>query len=160
MKLVKTIITVFVTMVCVCVCLVAVAFFFVETDYSEYELTRMIPPVFHDVKAEYIGDSYEGKEEEGYSYYRLLIEVENPCNYGMANFYFYYEGSDPDSRYGIGEIRQENDTLLYDWEREFLPAGKMINISRIVRVQNECKEFDIIYTNWDLNGEQRVHVKL
>lgn len=160
MKLVKTIITVFVTTACICVCLAAVVFFFVETDYSEYELTRMIPPVFHEVKAECIGDSYEGKKEEGYSYYSLLIEVENPCNYGMDAFYFYYDGSDSDSRYGIWEVGEEGDMPLSEWEREFLPAGKTINIKRIVCVQNGCEEFDMIYTNYYLKEKQRVHVKL
>lgn len=160
MKLVKTIITIFVAGVCACVCLFSVGYFFTETDYTEYELVRMVQPVFHDVKAEYIGDTYGNRTEEGYSYYRLLFEIENPCNYGMDYFYFYYEGPEHGMSYSVWEVNESSDTLTSEWEKEFLPAGKTTNISRIVHVQNGCKEFDVVYENWNMDGKQKFHVEL
>lgn len=159
MKPVKLITTLLITGSCILICLVAAGSYFEEREYSDYKLKQMVQPIFHDVTAEYIGDSYGENKEEGYAYYKLLFEIENPCNYGMDTFYFYYQSTDSAAGY-IKEIEKEEDTLIREWEQNFIPAGKTVNISRIVRVQEGCRGFDVVYENWGISEEQRMHIEL
>lgn len=158
---VKTIITVLVAIFCSFVCLIAFGFYLSETEYLEYGIEGRIDPEITAVQLTYLGESYEGNEKEGCSYYRLEIEVENNSNYGKEAYglFFHYEADSTDSYYSIKEV--EDNSPFRDWENsDYLPSGKNTTIYKVICIENECDEFDLIYSNYVTKNEQRVHLKL
>lgn len=157
----KLIITVLVSIFCSFVCLISVGIYLSKTDYLEYEAEGKTDPEISNTLLTCLGDSYAGEEREGCSYYRLEIEVENNSNFGkeIYSLIFRYEAQSPEGSYSIREI-QGNGFFRY-WENsDYLPAGKTATIVKVICVENECEEFDLIYSNHSTKNEQRVHLKL
>lgn len=159
---VKTIITVLAAVGCSFVCLLSVGFFFSETDFLKYDVERMADPVITDAEIQYLGESYEGEQEEGAAYYLLTVTLDNQYNFGReeSGIYLGY-----DSYFGDQEIYMVRDvsdySLLYSLnEGYYYPAGKTSVYRRILCIENGCQEFDIVYSNYYTDEEQRIHVNL
>lgn len=159
-SVIKTVITVIVVMGCLMICLISFGIYLSQTDYMEYDIQRQISPVLKAAAAEYLGDSYNGEEKEGCSYYKITYTIENESNFGIeeASVYLRYEYTG-DEYYFIGEI--DGYKPFETWkEGYYFPAGKTADFYQIICVEDGCKEFDAVYTNYKTDKEQRIHISL
>lgn len=157
---IKTIITVLVAVGSCFVCLLSAGIFISETDSLKYDIERLVNPVMTDARVNYLGESCEGRTEEGCSYYLLTVTLDNQYNYGReeSGIYFVYDSYSGDQGgYRISEV--SDDFLLNSLnEGYYYPAGKASVYRRILCIENGCREFDIIYSNYYTDEEQRLHV--
>lgn len=157
---IKTIITVLVVVGCGFICLISFGVYLSETDYMEYEIGRMISPVIKNAEAEYLGSYYNGEEEEGYSYYKVGLTIENNSNYDLEEneLTIHFETFQGGYSY-LREYEEENFFDLWDNGR-YYPAGKKARLYKIVRVEEGCTEIDAVYKNYETDEEQRIPVIL
>ncbi len=155
---VKTIITVLVVVGCVFTCLLSLGFYISETEYLEYDIAGKTAPVLKEADAEYIGDSYNGESEDGYSYYRLRVEIENNSNFGIEESFLYiYVVNTEDNFFSIREVEEDRPFDIWK-EGYYFPAGKTADFYKIVRVEDGCSELDVVYKSHMAENEQRLHI--
>lgn len=153
----KTVLAVLIVAGCGFICFLSFGVYLVETDHMEYDAERMISPVLKEAQAEYLGNSYNGEKEEGYSYYRVSMIIENNSNFGIdeASLNIHFET-------GARYLRECEENRPFDtWkEGRYYPAGKEAKIYKIVRVEDGCNIIDAVYKNYETDAEQRVSVTL
>ena len=156
----KTVLTVLVVATCGFIWLISFGVYLIETDYMEYDVERMVSPVLKEAQAEYLGDSYNGEKEEGYSYYRVSITIENNSNFGIdeASMNIHFETGDGSARY----LRECEESSPFDtWkEGRYYPADREAKLYKIVRVEDGCNIIDAVYKNYETDAEQRVSITL
>lgn len=154
-KIIKNIITGFVVLICLFVCLAGGVYYTSERDSFSYELDGAI--AIGSVKsadAYYIGDTYLGKEQEGRSYYEVVIVFENTGNYRLDNY-------GPELRFvesgpGYTDMPAMNSGYYMGNSAANLrcvPAGKTGVLKRIIALQNDFENAKMIYTNEETNEE-------
>ena len=163
MKVVKIIITIFVAIISMFVCLLSVVALFTEIDSLKYEAMRYMNPVISSAEIEYLGEEYNGESEEGFSYYRLYLTVQNQSNYNYdaSNVLLHYNSSGYDDNdkdyYSVFQIMDE--IFGYD-ETSCIPAGKEASYSKILCVENGCSGFLVTYFNYKTDYEQTIVIDL
>lgn len=160
-QVIKIIITIFVAVASVFTILLSFGMFLSQAEYLHYDLEYMIDPVLVDADIEYLGETYQGMEEEGSSYYLLTVSMDNQSNYGREDYglSFRYSSDVEDEYFWIREVYIDSDIQRTNSGR-YLPAGKKSKIQRIICVEDGCKAFDVIFTNYRTDKEQKVHVEL
>lgn len=163
MKVVKTIITVFVAIMSLLVCLLAVSLFFSEADYLKYEAGAHIESMITATEIEYLGNEYNGKSEDGFSYYRLYVTIENNSNYNYNtnNIYLYYDSADYEGNdWEYYSIIPVENTYQGMSESNCIPAGKVATCSEVLCIEDDCKGFMIIYNNYTTDTKQTIEIEL
>lgn len=158
---VKTILTIFFAIFCLLAAIFSFGYYLSETDYMEYEAERMIDPIIKEVKAHEIGKTYNGESEEGYTYYRLDITMENPGNYGKdgLDFYFNYNMDAYEDYYYVRRV--DGDISFTHWDNDYyMPPAKETTIFEVVKVEDGCERFDLVYYNYQTELEQKIPVDL
>ena len=156
---IKTVITVLVVVGCGFISLISFGVYLSETDYMEYEIGRMVSPVFKEAEAEYLGNSYTGEEEDGYSYYRVKIVLENNSNYGIDEASLNVHFTMPKEELYLKEYEEVAPFDIWK-EGRYYPAGQEALFYKIVCVEDGCKEIDVFYQNYQTDEKQRIPVTL
>lgn len=157
----KTILTIFVVLICCFVCFLSFGYYLSKTKYLSYDSARLVDLVIKDVSAEELGKEYEGRSEEGKTYYMLEITIDNPSNCGRDGYSFYltYDTYAYENYSIVDTI--EDDISYRSWENGYyLPPGKESTVYEIICVDDACKKLDVIYRNYEIKKEQRVAVDL
>ncbi len=163
MKVVKTIITVFVAVISMFICLISAVILFSETDYLKYEAMGNTNPVIAFAEIEYLGDEYNGESEDGFSYYCLYMTIENHSNYNYdaSSVFLHYDSSaykENDQRY-YSVLPIKDETFGYD-ETNCIPAGKEATCSKILCIEDGCNGFLVTYHNYRTDNEQIIEIDL
>lgn len=163
-QVIKIIITVLVATVCCFISLMAIFICYQEIDFLNYSLTNEYMPVILEVETEYIGKEYAGDSQDGYSYYRVYLTLENKSNYGK-------NGSEIQIKYdtntytGNGEqiyniIRASKDYFgKYD-DTAYFPAGSVGTYCEVVCIEDGCKGFEIYLFNYENDENHGIIVDL
>lgn len=157
---IKIIMTVLFAVICCFVILVSVWYVFSTRDSIAYDVNSMLVPQIKDVQVEAIGDSYQGKSEQGISYYKLSILLENPGNSMKENYDLYFDYRDRAGEYfgRVLEMRDGYNTL--NSGINVLPADTEGVITKVVQVDDGCKEFMIVIGGYLTKEKQSFLVKL
>lgn len=157
---VKIIMTTLFAMICCFVMLAGIGFHFSMRRSAAYEVNSMVSPQIMDVQVENLGDSFQGKTGQGVSYYKLSILMENPGNSLKENYDIFFEYKDSTGEFfeRILEVREG----LYDMYSgiNVLPAGETGVITRVVQVDNACKEFMLVTGSYRAKEKPSYLVKL
>lgn len=154
---IKTVITVLVVVGCGFISLLSFDLYLSETDYMEYDIGRMVSPVLKEAEAEYLGNTYNGEEEPGCSYYKVKMVIDNNSNYGIEEASLNIHFTKSKEEYFLKEY--EEDSPFDRWkEGRYYPAGTEAQFYKIVCVEDGCKEIDVVYKNYSTNEEQRIPV--
>lgn len=156
---VKIIMTILFSMFCCFVMLIGAVYYFSSRASVAYDVQSMAVPQIKDVQAQIIGDSYQGKTGQGGTYYKLLISMENASNSLKESYDYYFDYLDSAGEYGrVIEMRDG----LYDSSSgiNILPADTTGVITKVVRVDNDCKEFSLVINSHLAKEKQNFLVKL
>jgi len=163
MKVVKIVITVFVAMMSLFICLLSAAIFFSETDYLKYEADGHTEPIITSAEIEYLGDEYHGESEDGFSYYRIYVTIENHSNYNhnTSSVYLHYDssayGGNDWEYYSVMPIEEE---VFGSDEANCIPAGKEATCSEVLCIEDGCRGFTVTYNNYRTDSEQTIEIDL
>lgn len=140
----KTIITVLAVAGSCFVCLISAAVYFMETGFLEYDINGMVEPEIVDAQITCLGDSFQGKTQEGYSYYLLTIEMNNETIVGWNDYGVYYSYEPPTSEdyYYVREVYDE-DMYYSQGYGYYYPAGKKVMVQRVLCIKDGCQGFDL-----------------
>ena len=81
-QVIKIIITVLVSTVCCFISLMAIFICYQEIDFLDYTIADEHMPIILNVETEYIGKEFAGDFQDGYSYYKVFLTLENKSNFG------------------------------------------------------------------------------
>ena len=160
-QIIKTIITVFVALVCSFVCLIAAGVYMVEAEYTDYEVAYLVAPTIKNAQITYLGDSYNGKEKEDCSYYLLTVDLDNSTLGAWDEYsaYFSYDTASSGDYYYVNEA----DLGLSEGQGygDYYPAGRQITVKKVLCVENGCTGFDIIFGFvYDETEHKRFHITI
>lgn len=157
---VRIILTICVAMVSCFIMLISAGYYFVARDSEAYDVNAMMLPEIKDVQVRSLGEQYQGKSSEGDSYYELSILLENPGNTLKESYelYFSYEDENGDAYGQVREVRSKLDNL--DSGINVLPAGMTGVITKVVQVNDNCKRFTLVESNYLTDDIKSFLVKL
>lgn len=157
---VRIILTIGVAMVSCFVMLISVGYYFVARDSRAYDINAMVLPEIRDVQIRSLGGQYQGKSSQGNSYYELSILLENPGNSLKEGYelYFSYEDENGDSYGHVIEVRDGLEGLNSGINA--LPAGMTGVITKVVQVDDNCKRFTLVESNYRAKDRKSFLVKL
>lgn len=156
---VKIIMTTLFAMICCFVMLLGIGFHFSIRESVAYDVNSMVVPRIEDVQVENLGDSFQGRTGRGVSYYKLSILMENPGNSLKENYNISFEYMDSSGE-NMERIFEVKDGLYTTSSGiNVLPAGETGVITRVVQVDNGCKEFMLV-TRYRTEEKQSFLVKL
>lgn len=157
---IKTVITVLVVVGCCFICLLSFGIYLSETNYMEYDIECKLDPVLIKAAAECLGNSYNGEENEGCTYYKITCTFENESNFGIeeSSVFLHYESTGKEYYY----VREIDGYKPFDTWKDgyYIPAGKTADFYQIISVEEGCSEFDVVCKNYITATEQRVHISL
>jgi len=163
-QVIKTTITVLVATVCCLISLMTIFIYYQEIDFLNYSVAYEYMPIILDVETEYIGKEYAGDVQDGYSYYRVYITLENKSNYGKKGSEIQIK-YDTDTYTGNGEqiyniFRASNDYFgKYD-DTAYFPAGSVSTYCEVVCIEEGCKGFEIYLFNYQSEENHGIMVDL
>lgn len=155
-QVIKTIITVFVGIVCFFICLIAVFACYEQIDFLDYSIADEHKPVIIAAEAEYLGQEYNGETEDGFSYYRVYLTFKNKSNFAKngSGLTIMYSSEDYDGNgdkiYRILTTGKEYHGN-YD-NTDYIPAGTESTYSEVISIEDGCKGFEVYL--WDYNTEE------
>lgn len=157
---VKIVMTVLFSVFCCFAMLLGVVYYFASRESAAYDVKSMAVPLIKDVQAEVIGDTYQGEAHEGTTYYKLFILLENQSNSLQESYDYYFDYMDTTGEYYGGVLEMRNG--LYDSNAGLnaLPADTTGVITKVVRVDNECKNFLLVINTHLAKEKQSFLVKL
>lgn len=157
---VKIVMTILFSMLCCFTMLLGVVYYFASRESAAYDVKSMAVPQIKEVQAEVIGDTYQGEAHEGTTYYKLFILLENQSNSLQESYDYYFDYMDTTGEYYGGVLEMRNG--LYDSNAGLnaLPADTTGVITKVVRVDNECKNFLLVINTHLAKEKQSFLVKL
>ncbi len=155
---VKVIITVAVALVCCFVVIFSFGYFYYEQDMTGYQIGQMVPAELLDVQLKELGPAYQGYEQEGTSYYMLMVTMNNPANSQKEDYEVYFSYQDDAGR-SFGKVVEVGETYPNDGSI-VVPAGMTGVISRVLQIDDDCKSFTLKYRNYVTEEEQEIEITL
>lgn len=157
---VKIVMTILFSVFCCFAMLLGVVYYFASRESAAYDVKAMSVPQIKDVQAEVIGDTYQGEAREGTTYYKLFILLENQSNSLQESYDYYFNYMDITGEYNGGAWEMSNGHYDSNAGLNILPADTTGVISKVVRVDNSCKEFLLVISNHLAKEKQSFLVKL
>lgn len=157
---VKIVMTILFSVFCCFAMLLGVVYYFASRESIAYDVKSMAVPQIKEVQAEVIGDTYQGEAREGTTYYKLFILLENQSNSLQESYDYYFEYMDTKGEYFGGVVEMRNG--LYDSNSGLntLPADTTGVITKVIRVDNGCKDFLLMISSHLAKEKQSFLVKL
>ncbi|MDE7248531.1 MAG: hypothetical protein K2N82_01305 [Lachnospiraceae bacterium] len=159
-KAVKIVMTILFSVFCCFAMLLGGVYYFATKDSVAYDVKSMAMPQIKDVQAEVIGDTYQGEDREGTTYYKLFIVLENPSNSLQESNDYYFNYMDRTGEYNGGVWEMSNGHYDSNVGLNVLPADTTGVITKVVRVDNGCEDFLLVISNHLAKEKQSFLVKL
>ena len=160
-KIVKSIVTATIILVCLFFCILGIAFYGFAMDDLDFDLRNSI--AMGEIKEVYAvpaGDTYNGDVLEDSSYYEVYITYKNTGNYAVDYMALDLEFMQVCSDYG--ERKAANHYLAEDIHRSLycVPGGKEGILRGIIELQNNFESVKVIYTDGYTKEEQVIDLEI
>lgn len=143
-RIINIVLTIVLVLLLIVNTLVAIGMGLSEREDKEWETSY---ERVGDLHFEKIGDEYEEEKRKGYSYYRLMLPVQNTGRRNMTadDLYIQVEGEDYSEVYEYYTPYDENESDLIRYNKEILPSMQKGELEKVFWIQKGTEQVHVTF---------------